>query len=116
MNQSVCYDLNCIMNWQQLLEKKVLWSKGNQFCDRCGKRFSTPQCKPTAQPQNPTPEIVPSQPQLEQLQEPTPEVIPAPAKKTPNLPIDELVKWLAEPGDYNRYTPRKKCVLGFLKA
>ncbi|PKY58590.1 hypothetical protein RhiirA4_480634 [Rhizophagus irregularis] len=122
MNQSVCYDLNCIMNWQQLLEtdidneeirepgtakKKVLWSKGNQFCDRCGKRFSTPQCKPTAQPQNPTPEIVPSQPQLEQLQEPTPEVIPAPAKKTPNLPIDELVKWLAEPGDYNRYTPRK---------
>ncbi|CAB4421988.1 unnamed protein product [Rhizophagus irregularis] len=95
----------------------------------CGKRFSTPQCKPTAQPQNPTPEIVPSQPQLEQLQEPTPEVIPAPAKKTPNLPIDELVKcapqtdieWFAYmQGDYEgRYTIyifKMKCVLGFLKA
>ncbi|PKK68724.1 hypothetical protein RhiirC2_851220 [Rhizophagus irregularis] len=65
-------------------------------------------CKPTANPQDPTPEIVQLQPQLEQLQELIPEVIPAPAEKTPNLSIDELAKWLVGPGDYNQYTPRKR--------
>ncbi|GBC17916.2 hypothetical protein GLOIN_2v1820840 [Rhizophagus irregularis DAOM 181602=DAOM 197198] len=83
----------------------------NRTCDRCGKAFATPQklcehqnrkflCKPTAKPQDPTPEIVQLQPQPEQLQELIPEVIPAPAEKTPNLSIDELAKWLAGPGDY----------------
>ncbi|GBC14092.2 hypothetical protein GLOIN_2v1820840 [Rhizophagus irregularis DAOM 181602=DAOM 197198] len=100
----------------------------NRTCDRCGKTFATPQklrghqnrkflCKPTANSQDPTPEIVQLQPQPEQLQDPTPEivqlqlqpeqiqelipeVIPAPAEKTPNLLIDELAKWLAGPGDY----------------
>ncbi|PKB94263.1 hypothetical protein RhiirA5_404576, partial [Rhizophagus irregularis] len=91
----------------------------NRICDRCRKAFATPQklrghqnrkflCKPAAKPQDPTPEIVQLQPQLEQLQELTPEVIPAPAEKTPNLSIDELAKWLAGPGDYNQYTPRKR--------
>ncbi|CAB4436304.1 unnamed protein product [Rhizophagus irregularis] len=108
----------------------------NRTCDRCGKAFATPQklrghqnrkflCKPTVNPQDPTPEIVQLQPQPEQLQDPTPEivqlqpqpeqlqelipeVIPPPAEKTPNLSIDELAKWLAGPGDYNQYTPRKK--------
>ncbi|GBC54019.2 hypothetical protein GLOIN_2v1820840 [Rhizophagus irregularis DAOM 181602=DAOM 197198] len=91
----------------------------NRTCDRCGKTFATPQklrghqnrkflCKPTANPQDPTPEIVQLQPQPEQLQELIPEVIPAPAEKTPNLSIDELAKWLAGPGDYNQYTPRKR--------
>ncbi|RGB26672.1 hypothetical protein C1646_770121 [Rhizophagus diaphanus] len=65
-------------------------------------------CKPAAKPQDPTPEIVQLQLQLEQLQELIPEVIPAPAEKTPNLPIDELAKWLAGPGDYNQYTPRRR--------
>ena len=65
----------------------------NRVCDRCGKVFATPQklrghqnrkfqCKLSAQPQDPTPEIVPSQLQLEQLQNPTPEVIPTSAEKT----------------------------------
>ncbi|GET53378.1 hypothetical protein GLOIN_2v1820840 [Rhizophagus irregularis DAOM 181602=DAOM 197198] len=91
----------------------------NRTCDRCGKTFATPQklrghqnrkflCKPTAKPQDPTPEIVQLQLQPEQLQDPTPEVIPAYTEKTPNLTIDELAKWLAEPGDYNQYTPRKR--------
>ncbi|CAG8766357.1 6487_t:CDS:2, partial [Rhizophagus irregularis] len=94
----------------------------------CGKAFATSQklcrhqnrkflCKPTAKPQDPTPEIIQLQPQSEQLQDPTPEivqlqpqpeqlqeltpeVIPAHAEKTPNLTIDKLAKWLAGPGDY----------------
>ncbi|GET58831.1 hypothetical protein GLOIN_2v1820840 [Rhizophagus irregularis DAOM 181602=DAOM 197198] len=110
----------------------------NRTCDRCGKTFATPQklrghqnrkflCKSTANPQDPTPEIVQLQPQPEQfqdptpeivqlqpqpeqLQDPTPEVIPAHTEKTPNLTIDELAKWLAGPGDYNQYTPRKRRV------
>ncbi|RGB26306.1 hypothetical protein C1646_674894 [Rhizophagus diaphanus] len=65
-------------------------------------------CKPTAKPQDPTSEIVPLQPQLEQLQELTPEVIPTPAEKALNLSIDELAKWLAGSGDYNQYIPQRK--------
>ncbi|CAG8749575.1 7240_t:CDS:2, partial [Rhizophagus irregularis] len=45
---------------------------------------------------NPTPEIEPSQPQLEQLQDSTPVVIQVPAEKTPNLPIDELAKYASQ--------------------
>ncbi|UZO15801.1 uncharacterized protein OCT59_007216 [Rhizophagus irregularis] len=118
----------------QGLTKK--YTAGRQLDILCGKAFATPQklrghqnrkflCKPAAKPQDPTPEIVQLQPQPEQfqdptpeivqlqsqpeqLQDPTPEVIPAHAEKTPNLTIDELAKWLAEPGDYNQYTPRKR--------
>ncbi|GET64977.1 hypothetical protein GLOIN_2v1820840 [Rhizophagus irregularis DAOM 181602=DAOM 197198] len=53
----------------------------NRTCDRCGKAFATTQKL---------------------------HFIPAPAEKTPNLSIDELAKWLAGPGDYNQYTPRKR--------
>ena len=73
----------------------------NQICDRCGKAFATPQklrghqnrkflCKPAAKPQDPTPEIVQLQSQLEQLQELTPEVIPAPVEKTPNYIFHDI--------------------------
>ncbi|GET49882.1 hypothetical protein GLOIN_2v1820840 [Rhizophagus irregularis DAOM 181602=DAOM 197198] len=55
----------------------------NRTCDRCGKTFATPQKLRGHQNRNS-------------------------CRETPNLSIDELAKWLAGPGDYNQYTPRKR--------